>query len=223
MIPPWTPPPFFSDVTFILLLQKRCADVPSRFVVFKKVSGGLAVGDNETKAEGRLKTSILALEEPGVSFGAMSNLVSGVLNGKKMQSTPALPNIKTRTKKLEESERTKRDRKKDQARQRSAEDKKLPPVQQTFAANDGTEAQGGAQRGERQLAQDAGGDRQDGEEETTTDGGGGGQVEYRVDDSSEEGGESIEEEEGRGVDDEEGDLIDMDDGNDGEDDVLDLD
>jgi hypothetical protein len=27
---------------------------------------------------------------------------------------------------------------KDQARQRSAEDKKLPPVQQTFAANDGT-------------------------------------------------------------------------------------
>ena len=44
-----------------------------------------------------------------------------------------------------------------------------------------------------------------------------------VDDSSEEGGESIEEEEGRGVDDEEGDLIDMDDGNDGEDDVLDLD
>ena len=68
---------------------------------------------------------------------------------------------------------------KDQARQRSAEDKKLPPVQQTFAANDGTEAQGGAQRGERQLAQDAGGDRQDGEEETTTDGGGGCQVEYR--------------------------------------------
>ncbi len=44
-----------------------------------------------------------------------------------------------------------------------------------------------------------------------------------VDDSSEEGGESIEEEEGGGVDDEEGDLIDMDDGNDGEDDVLDLD
>ena len=44
-----------------------------------------------------------------------------------------------------------------------------------------------------------------------------------MDDSSEEGGESIEEEEGRGVDDEEGDLIDMDDGNDGEDDVLDLD
>ena len=232
MIPPWTPPPFFSDVIFILLLQKLCANVPSRFVVFKKVSGGLAVGDNETKAEGRLKTSILALEEPGVSFGAMSNLVSGVLNGKKMQSTPALPNIKTRTKKLEESERTKRDRKKDQARQRSAEDKKSPPVQQTFAANDGTKEGRRLERERRRAEHNADNDnvpktpeeiaemekrrRQRMEEEAA-------KWNIGVDDSSEEGGESIEEEEGRGVDDEEGDLIDMDDGNDGEDDVLDLD
>jgi hypothetical protein len=108
----------------------------SRFVVFKKVSGGLAAGDNTTKAEGRLKTSILALEDPGVSFGTMSTLVSNAINGKKMKRIPALPNIKTRTKKLEESERQKRDRKKDQARKKAQEDQK--PPQQTFAANDGT-------------------------------------------------------------------------------------
>ena len=104
-------------------------------MVFKKVSGGLSAGDNETKAEGRLKTSILALETPGVSFGAMNTLVSDALNGKKMQKIPALPNIKTRTKKLEESERQKRDRKKDQARKKAQEDQKPP---QTFSANDGS-------------------------------------------------------------------------------------
>lgn len=104
--------------------------------MFKKVSGGLAAGDNTTKAEGRLKTSILALEDPGVSFGTMSTLVSNAINGKKMKRIPALPNIKTRTKKLEESERQKRDRKKDQARKKAQEDQK--PPQQTFAANDGT-------------------------------------------------------------------------------------
>jgi len=105
-------------------------------VVFKKVSGGLAAGDNTTKAEGRLKTSILALEDPGVSFGSMSTLVSNALNGKNLKRIPALPNIKTRTKKLEESERQKRDRKKDQARKKAQEDQK--PPQQTFTANDGT-------------------------------------------------------------------------------------
>ena len=199
-------------------------------MVFKKISGGLAVGDNETKAEGRLKTSILALEEPGVSFGAISNLVSGVLNGKKMQSIPALPNIKTRTKKLEESERLKRDRKKDQARQKSTEDKRPPPVQ-TFAANDGTKEGRRLERERRRAEHNAENDnvpktpeeiaemekrrRQRMEEEAA-------KWNIGVDDSSEEGGESIEEE-GGVFDEEEGDLIDMDDGNDGEDDVLDLD
>lgn len=109
----------------------------SRFVVFKKVSGGLSAGDNDTKAEGRLKTSILQLDDPGVSFGSMSTLVSNALNGKKMTNIPALPQIKTRTKKLEESERLKRDRKKDQARKKAQDDQK-PPQPQTFTANDGT-------------------------------------------------------------------------------------
>mmetsp|Transcript_24 Transcript_24/g.41 ORF Transcript_24/g.41 Transcript_24/m.41 type:complete len:437 (-) Transcript_24:100-1410(-) len=127
-----------SSLLFLINLEEHLPEfVPGehRFVVFKKVSGGLSSGDNETKAEGRLKTSILPLETPGVSFNSMNTLVSDVLNGKKMKKIPALPNIKTRTKKLEESERQKRDRQKDQARRKAQEDQKPP---QTFSANDGT-------------------------------------------------------------------------------------
>ncbi|KAL7475284.1 hypothetical protein ACHAW6_001204 [Cyclotella cf. meneghiniana] len=128
-----------SNLLFLVNLEEYLPEYVSgehRFVVFKKVSGGLSAGDNETKAEGRLKTSILPLDSPGVSFGAMDSLVGSALKGKNMKRIPALPNIKTRTKKLEESERQKRDRKKDQARRKAQEDQK--PPQQTFSANDGT-------------------------------------------------------------------------------------
>ncbi len=195
----------------------------SRFVVFKKVSGGLAAGDNETKAEGRLKTSILPLEETGVSFGTMNTLVSGVLNGKKMRNIPALPNIKTRTKKLEESERLKRDRKKDQARQKSQDDKKPPP--QTFSANDGTKEGRRLERERRRAEHNAENNnvpktpeeiaemekrrRQRMEEEA---------AKWNI--GSEEGGEPIEVGD---IDDADGDVIDMDDANENDDDVLDLD
>jgi len=128
-----------STVLFLTNLEEHLPEYVSgehRFVVFKKVSGGLSAGDNATKAEGRLKTSMVSLENPGVSFGDMNNLISDTLNGKKMKALPSLPSIKTRTKKLEASERLKRDRKKDQARQKVNDDKK--PPQQTFAANDGS-------------------------------------------------------------------------------------
>jgi|Transcript_11519 hypothetical protein len=100
-----------------------------RFVVFKKVSGGLA------EADGRLKTSIIPLED-SLTFNSMNSLVSNALNGKQVKKIPALPNIKTRTRKLEEAERQKRDRKKDQARRKAQDDQKPPP--QTFSANDGS-------------------------------------------------------------------------------------
>mmetsp|Transcript_17444 Transcript_17444/g.32693 ORF Transcript_17444/g.32693 Transcript_17444/m.32693 type:complete len:439 (-) Transcript_17444:709-2025(-) len=128
-----------STVLFLTNLEEYLPEYESgqhRFVVFKKVSGGLAAGDNETKAEGRLKTSILPLESDGVSFGAINTLVSDALNGKTMKKIPSLPNVKTRTRKLEESERQKRDRKKDQARKKSKDDS--TPPQQTFSANDGS-------------------------------------------------------------------------------------
>lgn len=128
-----------STVLFMTNLEEYIPEYESgkhRFVVFKKVSGGLSAGDNDTKAEGRLKTSILPLETDGVSFGSMSTLVSDAINGKKMKPIPALPNIKTRTKKLEEAERQKRDRKKDAARKKAQADQS--PPQQTFSANDGS-------------------------------------------------------------------------------------
>jgi len=131
-----------STVLFLINLEEHLPEYSPgehRFVVFKKVSGGLSAGDNSTKAEGRLKTSILALEDSaGVSFNTMSALVSDAVKGKKKaKPMPALPNIKTRTKKLEESERQKRDRAKDRARKKAQEERK-PPPQATFAANDGS-------------------------------------------------------------------------------------
>jgi hypothetical protein len=126
-----------SNLLFLVNLEEYLPEYVSgehRFVVFKKLSGGLSAGDNETKAEGRLKTSILALDTPGVSFAAMDSLVSNAIKGKNLKKIPALPNIKTRTKKLEDSERQKRDRKKDQARRKAQEDQKPPQA----AANDGT-------------------------------------------------------------------------------------
>mmetsp|Transcript_33916 Transcript_33916/g.81152 ORF Transcript_33916/g.81152 Transcript_33916/m.81152 type:complete len:443 (-) Transcript_33916:333-1661(-) len=128
-----------STVLFLTNLEEYLPEYTAgehRFVVFKKVSGGLSAGDNETKAEGRLKTSILPLETQGVSFKDMSNAVSSALNSKGLKNIPALPNIKTRTKKLEESERLKRDKKKDKARRKAEEDSR--PPQQTFSANDGS-------------------------------------------------------------------------------------
>lgn len=77
-----------------------------RFVVFKKVSGGLEKGAD------RLVTSIAALSENGVSYGKMSNLVGGVIQQSvAVEKIPVLPSVKTRTKKLEQEERAKRERK----------------------------------------------------------------------------------------------------------------
>ena len=83
-----------------------------RFVVFKKISGGIESGKDGKQAEGRLITSIAPLDEnEGISYGSMSNLVKSVKNGnKKAKKLSSLPQVKTRTKKLEESERKKRER-----------------------------------------------------------------------------------------------------------------
>ncbi len=190
----------------------------------------MAAGDNETKAEGRLKTSILPLEETGVSFGTMNALVSGVLNGKSMRNIPALPNVKTRTKKLEESERLKRDRKRDQERQRAQDDKRPPPQQQTFSANDGTKEGRRLERERRRAEHNAENNnvpktpeeiaemekrrRQRMEEEAA-------KWNIGSDESPEEdGGESID---GGETDDSDVDVIEMEDANEDDDDVLDLD
>jgi len=81
-------------------------DGQPRFVVFKKLSGSLEKGGD------RLITSIAPLSTNGVGYGQMSNLVGGVVQGSiKTEKIPSLPTIKTRTKKLEQEERAKRERK----------------------------------------------------------------------------------------------------------------
>jgi len=153
------------DVTFasvdstVLLLSNLEEYLPEfvkgqhRFVVFEKVSGGLDVGgkdENETEdggakkeKESRLVTSILPLNE-GVSFNAMDRLVVGSKQGKAMKKIPALPNVKTRTKKLEEAERKKRQRYQDRQRQQSSSSSSSShqsgggPTGGAFTANDGS-------------------------------------------------------------------------------------
>jgi len=85
-----------------------------RFVVFRKVSGGLEAGGGEEgkEAQARLITSVLPMEKGEVlSFNSMSNLIAAAeKGGGKMKKMASLPQVKARTKKLEEAERAKRER-----------------------------------------------------------------------------------------------------------------
>ena len=113
-----------------------------RFVVFEKVSGGVNANDD------RLVTSIATLEDPNkIGYASMNNLVQSVVDKKAdMQKIPSLPVIKTRTKKLEEEERAKRQRK-DQRTPGSAP--ATTPGQ--FQANDGTREGRKAERDRRRA------------------------------------------------------------------------
>lgn len=110
-----------------------------RFVVFKKVSGGLEAKD------GRLVTSIAPLDE-SISFNNMSTLINNVKNGSnKPKKLSSAPQVKTRTKKLEEAERAKRDR---------ATKKKEAPKQKASATstnNDGSKEGRKAERDRRRT------------------------------------------------------------------------
>mmetsp|Transcript_8144 Transcript_8144/g.15334 ORF Transcript_8144/g.15334 Transcript_8144/m.15334 type:complete len:446 (+) Transcript_8144:216-1553(+) len=75
-----------------------------RFVVFKKISGGIDSKD------GRLITSIAPMEDV-ITYNNMSNLVNQVNDGTVVpQKLSGLPQVKTRSKKLEDQERAKRER-----------------------------------------------------------------------------------------------------------------
>lgn len=107
-----------STVLYVLNLEEHLpelADSQPRFVVFKKLKGSLEVGGD------RLQTSIAPLSTNGISYGSLSNLIGSVVSGTHdLKKLSTLPVIKTRTKKLEESERAKRQRKLNQS-QRSQE------------------------------------------------------------------------------------------------------
>lgn len=145
------------DTTLLLLanLEEYLPEYESgqhRFVLFKKVSGGLEVGDKDKDAEGkgRLVTSILPLEDPSISYGAINALIKKAQSGsRKPTKLPMLPSIKTRTKKLEEAERKKRERirgQKDKARKKKQAEQTPPGM---FAENDGSKEGRKAERERR--------------------------------------------------------------------------
>jgi len=125
-----------STVLYVLNLEEHLPELSNgqpRFAVLKKLSGSLAVGGD------RLITSIAPLETNGATYLQMSNLVGGVVSGKiETGKISSLPVIKTRTKKLEEQERAKRQRRQEQKRrQERGEDAESTPGGY-FTANDGS-------------------------------------------------------------------------------------
>jgi hypothetical protein len=114
-----------------------------RFVVFKKVSGSTEAGKD------RLITSIMPLEG-GISYGTLSNhlasAVSGTLKANKLSS---LPMVKTRTKKLVQEERAKRQRKQDQSQRKPGSSTTTPGGQ--FQDNDGSREGRKAERDRRRA------------------------------------------------------------------------
>lgn len=101
-----------ASVLYVLNLEEHIPEFENgqaRFVVFSKVSGGTGTDDS------RLITSMAAASH--ASYGPMSSLVASVLQKTAtLQKLPSLPQVKTRTKKLEEAERAKRQRKLEQQR-----------------------------------------------------------------------------------------------------------
>lgn len=114
-----------------------------RFVVFKKVSGSSEAGKD------RLITSIVPLEG-SVSYGTLSNhlasAVSGSATAKKLSS---LPMVKTRTKKLVQEEKAKRQRKQGQQQRKPGSSSTTPGGQ--FHANDGSREGRKAERERRRA------------------------------------------------------------------------
>jgi hypothetical protein len=136
-----------ASVLYVMHLEEFLPELEGeqpRFVVFRKVSGSLE------KDGGRLITSIAPLPTNGVSYGAMSNLVASVVRKtEKMHKIPSLPTIKTRTKKLEESERAKRERKANREKQKASAQDETPGG--AFRDNDGSREGRRAERERRRA------------------------------------------------------------------------
>lgn len=116
-----------------------------RFVVFKKISGGLEVAKDGKEGQGRLITSILPLKDYTTSYERMSALVKGVKSGSNQTTKlSALPQVKTRSKKLEEQEKAKKDRR---------NKKNEPKVQSGSKENDGSKEGRRAERERRRKEQ----------------------------------------------------------------------
>ena len=87
-----------------------------RFVLFKKIGGGLATGKDGKEAQSRLITSILPLEGKDVSLNVISEMIDVATSGDgQMKRLPTLPQVKIRSRKLEEQDAQKRQRAKKRA------------------------------------------------------------------------------------------------------------
>jgi len=129
-----------------------------RFVVFKKVSGGVDDGnveedDTNSKkketASGRLVTSILPLLDGEPTYNNMDRLIHMAKKNVGGTKIPALPQVKPRTKKFEEAERKKRER---LTRQKEDKQQKQQPLKTPggmFTENDGSKEGRKAERDRR--------------------------------------------------------------------------
>lgn len=120
------------------ILPEPKGDEP-RFVVFQKISGS-----TDADAKDRLITSMAALDAGvAVSYGTLSNLMAGVVR-KTIAPTKlsALPQIKTRTKKLLQEEKAKRER-------RVEQEKRQKEKESSTTGGSGSQANDGSREGRR--------------------------------------------------------------------------
>jgi hypothetical protein len=143
---------------YVLNLEEHMVELKDeqpRFAVLQRVSGSLA-----SDSKDRLITSMAALATNGVGYGPMSNLVAAVVKGAaQLTKLTSLPVIKTRSKKLEEQERAKRERKLEQ--QRRQQEKQQSSSSSSggggtggggyFSANDGSREGRKAERDRRRA------------------------------------------------------------------------
>lgn len=121
-----------------------------RFVVFQKISGGI------DSKQGRLITSIAPMKDV-ISFNNMSNLINQVKNGSLApQKLSGTPQVKTRTKKLEEQERAKRERNQKKKEQQRSAKQKVSSTFSSSAENDGSKEGRKAERERRRAEHRAG-------------------------------------------------------------------
>mmetsp|Transcript_1727 Transcript_1727/g.2484 ORF Transcript_1727/g.2484 Transcript_1727/m.2484 type:complete len:433 (-) Transcript_1727:872-2170(-) len=141
---------FASVDTSLLFLKNVEEHLPEfeagehRFAVFKKISGGIEK-DND-----RLKTSVAPLNK-SVSFNTMNNLVTSVLSkNADMIKLSTLPQLKTRTKKLVQEEKAKRQRRTEQQSRQEQKSQQSSSSSGAFSGeNDGSKEGRRAERERR--------------------------------------------------------------------------
>jgi len=170
----------FASIDSSLLLLTNLEDVlpmyskgKHRFLMFKKVSGGTQPeqpkksndeeeeeeeGEETPKKEDTKKSTRLITSVSGfgasrsMSYTNLSSTIAELTNGVlKPKRIPALPQVKTRTKKLEEQERQKRDRIKNRSKNAGSSQQKQQQQSSSGAFEDGSKEARKAERDRRRA------------------------------------------------------------------------